>query len=115
MKDAKWDESVVKEHLALLEEIPMNLDDPKIGNGMRYHVLDIYIDEMERVGALNEEEDTPVELLREPLRKLAMNSPTKDVRRKAKEALDDERLPGNEKPEAEKEELADGEWGGIED
>lgn len=124
LKRAGWDEALVKQHLDLLEEIPCNVDDVRVPNGMRYHVIDIYVDELERVGALeqddgektNDGQKIPLDSLLKPLRKLAKQSPTKPVRIKSKEALEDERLPGNEKTEedatAENEE--DG-WGGIED
>jgi ribosomal RNA-processing protein 1 len=66
---------------------------------MRLHIIDIYIDELERVGALKQEEgkEVPLEMLLEPLRGLAKASPTKAIRNKAKEALGDGRLPGNVK------------------
>lgn len=112
-----WEEGLVRQHVELLEEIPCNVEDLRISNGMRFHVIDIYVDELEKAGALESgEEERPVELLLQPLRRLALKSPTKPVRTKAKEALADERLPGNEKAEEEpaKEEEG-GEWGGIED
>lgn len=97
--------------------------------GLRYHVVDIYVDELERVGALGKEEGdeegevVPLEKLLEPLRNLAKGSPTKMVRIKAKEALEDERLPGNEKktddtadiPSAQDMEDENDEWGGFDD
>ena len=117
LKEGKWEVGLVKEHLALLEEVPCEIEDPRIPNGMRFHVIDIYVDELERAGALEkdgeEEGSVPLEMLLEPLRKLATSSPTKPVRKKAKEALADERLPGNEKPATEAVE-EDG-WGGIEE
>jgi len=97
--------------------------------GLRYHVVDIYVDELERVGALEKEEgegsreDVPIEKLLEPLRNLAKGSPTKMVRIKSKEALEDGRLPGNEKkvddaediPLAHDNEDDNDEWGGFDD
>ncbi len=110
---------MVKEHLALLAEVPCEVGDNRIPNGMRFHVIDIYVDELERVGALEEESEAPVEMLLGPLRSLAKDSPTKAVRVKAKEALADERLPGNAKTEqqkeAERKAKEDEGWGGIED
>lgn len=113
LADSAWSEEDIKKHLSLLEEISLNALDLKIPNGMRYHVIDIYIDELERLGAL-QEGDAPLETLLEPLRKLVKESPTKAVRMKCKEALEDERLPGNERP-VQDEDLADSEWGGIRD
>lgn len=117
LREGKWEEGLVRDHIALLEEGPCEVEDIRIPNGMRFHVIDIYVDELERVGALEndgeEDSSVPLEMLLEPLMKLAKSSPTKPVRIKAKEALADERLPGNEKPETKAAE-EDG-WGGIED
>ncbi len=121
MKRGDWEQGLVDAHLELLEEVPCEVQDQRIPNGMRFHVIDIYVDELERVGALEEGCEAPLEKLLEPLKRLAKESPTKPVRTKAKEALADERLPGNAKTEeqiaAEAEEKAkeDEGWGGIED
>jgi len=116
LKRAGWEEGLVKEHLALLEEIPCNVVDVRIPNGMRFHVIDIYVDELERAGALEQDgEKIPLDALLEPLRKLSKASPTKPVRIKSKEALEDERLPGNEKTEEDATAEEEGGWGGIED
>jgi ribosomal RNA-processing protein 1 len=114
---SEWDGEKVGEMVGLWEEIPFNMSDPKIPNGMRFHCIDIFVDELERVGALEEERGLLEELLG-PLRRLASGNPTKAVRVKAKEALGDERLPGNESKKGE--EGGDGkggeeEWGGIKD
>jgi len=118
MRDAGWEGKVVEEQLALLVEVPFNVHEVRLPNGLRFHVIDIWVDELERVGVLGEGEEEEeerkkrIEVLMGPLRVLAKESPTKAVRIKAKEALADERLPGNDKPEKEVEE--DG-WGGIQD
>jgi ribosomal RNA-processing protein 1 len=97
LRRGNWEMGLVREHMGLLEEIPCNLEDMRIPNGMRFHVIDIYVDELDRAGALESEQSQLLEVLLEPLTKLAKKSPTKPVRTKAKEALGDERLPGNEK------------------
>lgn len=129
---AGWEVEAVESVVRVLREGPLEAADLRRPDGMRYHVVDIYVDELERVGVLGKEGEEKegeaevdrelVERLLEPLRRLAKESPTKTVRKKAKEALADERLPGNRKTEEEKaaEEAArkaeeDGEWGGIED
>jgi ribosomal RNA-processing protein 1 len=115
MEEAGWEEGVVGSLLGVLEEVPLEVEDMRLPNGLRYHVIDVYVDELERVGAIKEEGgEVPLEGLLQPLRKLGRDSPTKDVRRKCREALKDERLPGNKEVVKEKE-MADGEWGGIED
>ncbi|KAE8452353.1 hypothetical protein EG329_001053 [Mollisiaceae sp. DMI_Dod_QoI] len=120
-KEGEWDVERIKSYLGTLEEVPCNVEDVRVPNGLRFHVIDIYVDELERVGALEEGSEAPVEVLLGPLRGLEKGSPNKVVRTKAKEALGDERLPGNQKPEGEEEEQARKEdedengWGGIED
>jgi ribosomal RNA-processing protein 1 len=98
MKKGTWEEESVKVHLELLQEVPCNVEDMRLPNGLRFHVIDIYVDELERVGALDSEEDSevPIERLLEPLKRLAEKSPMKAVRNKAKEALKDERLLGKD-------------------
>jgi len=117
LKKGNWEEESIKKHVELLQEGPCNVDDMRIPNGMRFHVIDIYVDELEKVGALEQEDgkDAPLDLLLSPLRILAKDSPTKPVRRKAKEALDDERLPGNEKSEEDDTPKEEDGWGGIQD
>lgn len=128
LKKGKWEEERVSEMVGLWLEVPLNVEDMKIPNGLRYHVIDIFVDELERVGVLEmedeEERDVVLERVLEPLRKLKVGSPTKTVRVKAKEALGDERLPGNEKREDEEGEGEDSDeesekggdvWGGFDD
>ncbi|KAK2626610.1 hypothetical protein QTJ16_003785 [Diplocarpon rosae] len=113
-----WGEETVTEHLSLLMEVPCNVMEMRVPNGMRFHVIDIYVDELEKVRLLGEEgRKATVERMLEPLRALAKGSPTKPVRIKAKEALEDERLPGNAKVDEKGEEGADEDdaWGGIEE
>jgi len=115
MESQGWEGETVGELLVVLEEVPLEVRDARLPNGLRYHVIDVYVDELERVSALKDGgKGVPLEELLEPLRKLGKESPTKDVRRKCREALEDERLPGNEKVVQEKK-VEDGEWGGIED
>ncbi|KAF7894981.1 hypothetical protein EAF00_006795 [Botryotinia globosa] len=117
--------------LEVLSSIPCGSgpDAQRTPNGMRFHVIDIWIDELEKLGVIDaakesEEGAERLEKLLEPLRKLGKESINKTVRNKCKEALGDERLPGNEKKEGaegddvEMSAASEGEedgWGGIED
>ena len=112
LKKGGWQEDEVREMKELWGEVPLNVEDLRIPNGIRFHVLDLWIDELEKVGVLEEGNERLLESLLEPVRNLTKDSPTKAVRKKAKEALCDERLPGNEKVEEGK--VEDG-WGGIQD
>ncbi|KAH0259110.1 hypothetical protein KCU91_g15402, partial [Aureobasidium melanogenum] len=76
-----------KEYLDLLREIPLNPRDPKVPNGLKYHVIDVYVDELEKVG----DDKAPYEELMAPLVELGEKAVLKSVRKKVEEALDDER------------------------
>jgi ribosomal RNA-processing protein 1 len=108
-----WDPEMLEEYLAVLREVPLNPEDQKIPNGMRYHVIDVYVDELEESGLGKEQKDV-IEKLLTPLRELQKQSPTKTVRSRAAEALEDPRLDTmfGVMPSKEHE---DEEWGGIGD
>ncbi|KAK2841614.1 hypothetical protein FQN49_006083 [Arthroderma sp. PD_2] len=105
---------------------------PKGPDGIRYHLMDIWLDELEKCAAEPDEsntdeeessstklkEGTPMELLLRPIEKLESGSPNKTVRTRAKDTLADERLItwGVREPEKAEDGSDDGEeWGGIED
>jgi ribosomal RNA-processing protein 1 len=95
----KW--KLIDDYLAILrnEGGPLSSRDPKVSVGLRLHVLDIWVDELDK-------EDTkrtaPVETFIAPLRALVKETLTTSVRKRAQEALDDERVEDwkNEKPKA---------------
>ncbi|OXV05487.1 hypothetical protein Egran_06740 [Elaphomyces granulatus] len=73
-------------------------------DGLRYHIMDIWLDELEKViGPLLDNDDDlaqaparnddmPIDILLRPMRKLKAESPTKTVRVRAGDVLEDERL-----------------------
>lgn len=105
-------------------------------DGLRYHILDIWLDELEKVctepveadpssgnGNDNDEEPepktrlkdgVPMDLILRPIRRLQTESPNKIVRRRAAAVLDDDRLVDWGVVVREKDSDDDGEeWGGI--
>lgn len=106
----------MEEVLAVMEEMPLNVSDQRIPMGLRFHVIDIYVDELEKMGLLEDMGVSGVILdqLMAPLVKLREGSPTKTIRIKAKDALGDERIPGNEIA-APKEVDTGSEWAGFDD
>lgn len=116
-----WEnKEVIERYMEILRDTPLNATDVKIPNGLRYHVLDIYVDELEKVGG--EEWDVEVlAMLLGPVEQLQKESKTKSVRNSAKETLSDDRLKkwrGEEDKGSEDEDMDEGEdeeWGGIED
>ncbi|PQE06314.1 nucleolar, Nop52 protein [Rutstroemia sp. NJR-2017a WRK4] len=121
------EENVGEGVLRVVEEIPCRVGEGemRVPNGMKFHVVDIWVDELERVGMLEEdvvgteEGKAKLERVLRPLKKMQKDSMNKIVRNKAKDALADERLPGNEKDahsdKDEDEDEAGNGWGGIED
>lgn len=115
---AGWkDTKRLDEYMDVLAATPLNPTEKRIPNGIRFHVIDIYIDELEKVDEETEAE-MPVETLLEPLRSMIKESPTKIVRERVKEVLDDDRVKswlgeeaGEEDEKVEVEE--NDEWGGI--
>ncbi|KAL4916189.1 nucleolar protein,Nop52-domain-containing protein [Aspergillus aurantiobrunneus] len=102
--------------------IPM----PHGPDGLRYHLLDIWVDELEKVLEFDDSGKPvggiPGELLLAPIEKLRVESLHKPVRMRGGETLDDERLvewgfkegKKNESEEEEEEESEE-EWGGFGD
>jgi ribosomal RNA-processing protein 1 len=69
--------------------VPLNPSEQKIPNGLRYHVIDVYVDELDKVDT---ERNAPLEKMLEPLKELGEKSLTKPMKLRVKEALEDERL-----------------------
>jgi ribosomal RNA-processing protein 1 len=124
----KWKTSVLEEWNAILEETPLNTSDMKIPNGLRYHVLDIWVDELEKVAgekwekeAEEGKENKKLELLVKPIETMKQKAVLKVLRDSARECLDEEKLRhwrGQVVEEIEDEvDMDDGEveWGGFED
>ncbi|KAL1607756.1 hypothetical protein SLS60_002692 [Paraconiothyrium brasiliense] len=111
----------ITEHGEIMREIPLNPEDTKIPNGLRFHVLDVWVDELEKVdGEWGVEKREALELLCAPVEALAKEGKLKVVRTAAKETLSDERLRGwrgqeVEKTDVDMEDDEEEEWGGIED
>ncbi|KAJ9201284.1 hypothetical protein DTO164E3_3591 [Paecilomyces variotii] len=110
-------------------------------DGLRYHILDIWLDELEKVVEVEDLDvdssnnntdgptkrlkgDIPMELILRPMRKLKAESPTKTVRERAGEVLEDDRLvewgvierkKGSDDEDEDEEEDSEEEWGGLGD
>jgi ribosomal RNA-processing protein 1 len=140
--DSDWDASKVDDLVGLLGEWPLALEEEarieqvaegkeegtqieqKIPAGLRLHVLDIWVDEAEKAGLLEDEDKDAAQIIQRISDQIdaledATTSPA--VRVRSKESLADERLPGNRKPEPEAqaddgtEDAEGGDWGGFDD
>lgn len=98
----------------------MSARDAKVPVGLRLHVLDVWVDEFEKVDV---ERIAPVEKVIEPVRKLSKDSLVKSVRTRAREQAEDDRLvkgkawaePSEEDEEDEAAAQDNGDFGGFDD
>lgn len=101
---------------------PLSPGNRKVPDGVRYHVLDLWVDELE--GVVGAEEDGMLkegldEMLMEPVKRLEREGGSKIVRSRAREVLEDERVR-EIAPDEERKEMENGrrdddeEWGGFE-
>ncbi|KAK3399878.1 nucleolar protein,Nop52-domain-containing protein [Sordaria brevicollis] len=119
--EAENDDEDKPQHESLRKEKPKKEKDPlhllakKIPSGLKIHVLDIWVDEAEKVGMLAFEEDEEalkiVQRIIEKIEELEQRTVSPAIRVRSKDSLSDERLPGNEKKEEPEKE--DEGWGGF--
>jgi ribosomal RNA-processing protein 1 len=113
-----WEDSVLlAEYLGILEDGPLSTGDRQVPDGLRYHVLDLWIEELERVDE-GREGKVPLETVIGSVRRLEREGLNKKVRERAGEVLGDERLVdwerkgGAGKETVEREESKDADDGG---
>jgi ribosomal RNA-processing protein 1 len=110
-----WDAGRVDDLLGLLGEWPFSLKEEvlieqitgedgqisqKIPVGLRLHVLDIWVDEAEKAGLLDDEDEEAQQIIQrisEQIDALEQGTTSPAVRVRSKESLADDRLPGNRK------------------
>ncbi|KAK0641997.1 nucleolar protein,Nop52-domain-containing protein [Cercophora newfieldiana] len=144
-KVGSWDEGRVEDVLALLKEWPFSLDEDvemevilgqeeqsaaasqTIPAGLRLHVLDIWVDEAEKVDLLEKEDEVAAKILQrlcEQVDMLEQKTTSPAVRYRSKDSLSDDRLQTKkeeqEEPVAQKDsDMADagdgGSWDGFDD
>lgn len=44
-----WEETWIERHNTVMNKVPLHPENPKIPDGIRYHILEIYLDELEKV------------------------------------------------------------------
>ncbi|KAK3339017.1 nucleolar protein,Nop52-domain-containing protein [Neurospora tetraspora] len=121
--ESEDDEDAKPQHESLRKEKPKKKEnrDPlhllakKIPAGLKIHVLDIWVDEAEKVGMLDFEGDEEalkiVQRIIEKIEELEQRTVSPAIRVRSKDSLADERLPGNDKQPVEEKE--DEGWGGF--
>ena len=89
LSEHNWDDSLVESFLHLIEELPLSPSNGKVPDGLRYHVLDIWVDGLVQLADWGR----AMELgLMKPVERLSSEGLTKVVRGRAGEVLKDERL-----------------------
>lgn len=90
-----WDTVYLEAYTDMLIEGPLSPTDRKNPDAIRYHVIDLYFEELEKVlddvrAKLEDDDDldVPMEEISRPLTVLAKEGSTKVLRTKAKEALE---------------------------
>jgi ribosomal RNA-processing protein 1 len=125
--EMKWETKAMEDMLEVFSTWPFELegDLSRVPVGLRLHVLDIWADELDKAKLLGEDSPEPaqefVKKIIAMVESLAKSSPCKPVRVRAKDSLENEKLPGSEKEKDNEtsdpgEDVDDdGSWDGIED
>lgn len=119
-KDRAYDAETVDALLAVLADYPFDAEGDlrKVPVGIRLHVLDLWVDELDREGALADAAAAPLVKGLGDLVLALRTCPVKPVRERVADNHDDERLPWSKAAAAGDEERADeddNEWGGFDD
>lgn len=89
-----WQEDLVAPYISLLEGMPLSAVNSRIPNGIRYHLADIYLEELANAVPKEEHSDVPISQLIEPFELLITKSPTKSVRMRVMKAIFDDAILG---------------------
>ena len=127
-----WEDALLGEYLGLIGQGPLSTGDAsslKVPDGLRYHVLDVWVDELEKVvgDGFLDDESVPLGKILGLVRRVASEGRSKALRQRGMNVLEDERLGGRSgagiiaeptmenttRGEAEGDQTE--EWGGIED
>ncbi|CZT24761.1 related to RRP1 protein [Ramularia collo-cygni] len=114
-KDKVWEEYV---EILVADGGPLSPQDLKVPVGIRLHVLDIWVDELENIDT---EHKVDVEKVMAPVTLIKEKTLTKSVRVRADEALEDERIlswngdVAKANGDADKEDVEEGDFAGFDD
>ncbi|KAF8417460.1 hypothetical protein EV426DRAFT_623151 [Tirmania nivea] len=114
LKAREWEDGKVGRYMDVLKGGPLHPRNIKVPNGLRYHLIDIYLDEFEKLEPVNSESaGIPIGLLIQPYEQLVEESPTKAVRTRSRDMLRDERLEKWGYTKAKKSEDDEEGWAGF--
>ena len=119
-----WDSTLLESYLEIVRGILLE-DQGKVPDGLRYHVLDVWVDELVRVS--DDAMDVPVEEVMDAITRVQKEGRTKVLKEMAREVGEDDRLSnlgqarGDEdgqdesNKDIENEDKTDEEWEGLGD
>lgn len=118
-----WEMGLVREWNEVLAHTALETSDMRIPNGLRYHVMDVWVDELERNGGEEwaaEKRREVLDVLVKPVENMAKEGKLKPLREAARECLGDERLRRwrgieDEVEMVEEDDEEEAEWGGFAD
>ncbi|KAG5518802.1 hypothetical protein PMAC_002773 [Pneumocystis sp. 'macacae'] len=83
---SSWSQEVLKKYIFILKSIPLNPMNPKIPNSIRYHVSDVYLDELYKVSSEKIQiQNFPIQIFLEPFVYLFKKTSDKHVRKRVLE------------------------------
>ena len=88
-RDSWADNQLTKDCMEVLATGPLDPENRKVPDGLRFHILDVYLDELEKV---DEDEDAPLDILLSPVVAVKEKGLSKELKRRAGGVLADERL-----------------------
>ena len=91
-----WDRNLLEDYIQIVEKLLLE-EQGKVSDGLRYHVLDVWLVELDKA---DQERQCPIEIVMKPIMQLEKEGRTKVVRERAKECTQNEVL-GNWKTRAE--------------
>ena len=83
-----WAPTITSEYLDIIDGI-LNEAQGSVSDGLKYHVLDVWIDELDKV---DDKDEVPFDKVLSVVRKLATTGRTRTLKSRANETLADERL-----------------------
>lgn len=93
-RDSWSDIQLVEDTSEILAKGPFSPSDRKVPDGLRFHMLDVYLDELDKV---DEDRKAPVDSLLRPVVTIKEKGLSKELRRRAGEVLSDPRVQDWEK------------------
>lgn len=83
-----WSEEIVNNYVLLLQDIPLNPTNPKVPNSIRYHILDVYLDELDKFFPVkSKNQNFQIKLLLTPFVNLLEKSSDKYLKKYVSETI----------------------------